>query len=256
MVRYLLFIQQKRPRAAHAIYYERTRCISMFKMLIVDDEILIRYSLAMTFKGTAISARTAETGKAALEAIGEEQFDIVFLDLHLPDMGGLEILRALHSKTPEAKVIVMSGNLMDKETREVVRKHAVLFMEKPFDLDHAKTIVNLIVTRLETAAVGEPAPRISLPPNVDRRHRIRIKSDKAVVHSTVSSDCAMKGVYFEASLKDISDGGMGLVTAQQVEPGWLITLFDGEFISQGVVRWAAARQPGRYNFGIQFSAPA
>ncbi|MHB8844274.1 MAG: response regulator [Nitrospirota bacterium] len=226
----------------------------MFKMLIVDDEILIRYSLAMTFKGKDMIVRTAETGGEALAAIKEERFDICFLDLHLPDMGGLEILRAINSETPDTKVIIMSGNLMDKETRDVVRKHAVLFMEKPFDLDSAKAIVTLIRTRLETASVDSTMPRITLPPNLDRRHRIRIRSDKAIVHSTVSSECALKGVCFEAALKDISDGGMGLITEQPVEPGWMITLFDGEFINQGVIRWAAAIQPGRYKFGIQFSA--
>jgi CheY-like chemotaxis protein len=223
----------------------------MFKMLIVDDEILIRYSLAMSFKGKNIEVRTAKTGDEALQAIKEERFDICFLDLHLPDMGGLEILRAMNSEIPEAKVIVMSGDLMDKQAQQVVRKHAVLFLEKPFDLDYAKSIVNLIVARLETGSNEQWEPIISSPPDVERRHRSRLKSDKAIIHSTVSSDCAMKGAYFESSLKDVSDTGMGLVSAQPVEAGWLITLFDGEFINQGVVRWSTVNQPGTYNFGIQ-----
>jgi CheY-like chemotaxis protein len=227
----------------------------MFKMLIVDDEFLIRYSLAATFNGTNITVSTAETGKEALRAIKEERFDICFLDLHLSDMGGLEILRAINSESPDAKVIVMSGDLMDQEMREAVRKHAVMFMEKPFDLDHAKSIVNLIISRLETASNVLKEPLIPFPPKGERRHRARVISDKAIIHSTVSCDCAMKGVYFESSLKDVSDGGMGLVSAQPVEPGWLLTLFDGKFINHGVVRWATVNQPGMYNFGIQLSIP-
>jgi CheY-like chemotaxis protein len=227
----------------------------MFKMLIVEDEILIRYSLAMSFKGTNIEVRTAKTGEEALQAIKEERFDICFLDLHLPDMGGLEILRAINSETPETNVIVMSGDLMDKQTQEIVRKHAVLFLEKPFDLDYAQSIVHLIITRLETASSEQCGPIITSPPDVERRRRSRVKSDKAIVHSTVSSDCAMKGAYFESSLKDVSDTGMGLVSAQPVEAGWLLMLFDGEFINQGVVRWATMNQPGTYNFGIQLYVP-
>jgi len=72
----------------------------------------------------------------------EERFDICFLDLHLPDIGGVEVLRSLNSVTPDTKVIVMSGDIMSKETQLEVRKHAVMFLEKPFDLDHAKYIVN------------------------------------------------------------------------------------------------------------------
>jgi CheY-like chemotaxis protein len=227
----------------------------MFKILIVDDEILIRYSLAMSFKGKNIEVRTAKTGEEALRSIKEERFDICFLDLHLPDMGGLEILRFIISETPEAKIIVMSGDLMDKQTQEVVRKHAVLFMEKPFDLDYAKSIVNLIFTGLETASYEQRGPIITSLPNVERRRRSRFKSDKTIIHSTVSSDCSMKGAYFESSLKDVSDTGMGLVSAQPVEAGWLLTLFDGEFINQGVVRWAVANQPGNYNIGIQLCLP-
>jgi hypothetical protein len=63
-----------------------------------------------------------------------------------------------------------------------------------------------------------------------------------------------KAVNIEAALKDISDAGMGLVTTQPMAPGWLLTLFDGEIINMGVVRWMAAAQPlGPYKIGVQLS---
>jgi CheY-like chemotaxis protein len=226
----------------------------MFKMLVVDDENLIRYSLTMTFKGTNISVRTAETGREALQAIHEERFDVCFLDLHLPDMGGVEVLRTLSSVAPETKVIVMSGDLMEQETRDIVRKHAVLFMEKPFDLDYAKYIANLIIRRLDSQSSGVSLPDFHLPADQERRRCIRHESGKVVMCSAMASAGDTNAVNIEATLKDISASGMGLVTTQPVKPGSVLTLFDGESINLGVVRWMASAQPqGRYQIGVQFS---
>ena len=226
----------------------------MFKILIVDDENLIRYSLTMTFKGMDISVRTAENGREALQAIKEDRFDICFLDLHLPDIGGVEVLRSLNSVTPDTKVIVMSGDIMSKETQLEVRKHAVMFLEKPFDLDHAKYIVNRIVKRLATESNDGSLLDFHCPTDQERRRCLRHESEKVVLYSAMSPAGDTKAVNTEAALKDISDGGMGLVTMQPVEPGWVITLFDGENINLGVVRWmAAAQQQGPYKIGVQLN---
>lgn len=226
----------------------------MFKILIVDDEILIRYSLTMTFKGTKFSVKTAGTGGEALQAIKEERFDICFLDLHLPDMSGAEVLQTLSCVMPETKIIVMSGDLIEQQMREIVRKHAVLFLEKPFDLDYAKHIVDLIITRRETASIEAHCPDIDIPSARERRRYMRHESNKVITYSTMSFDGEAKAADVEAALKDISDSGMGLVTAQRVEPGSLLTVFYGEVINLGIVRWMAATQPqGPYQIGVQFN---
>ncbi|MEK6744812.1 MAG: response regulator [Nitrospirota bacterium] len=226
----------------------------MFKILVVDDENLIRYSLTMTFRGANISIRTAGTGEEALQAIKEERFDVCFLDLHLPDMGGVEILRALGSVNPDTKVIVMSGDIMDRQTSDMVRKYAVMFLEKPFDLDHAKYIVNLIMTRHDTASRIAQHPYVRRPSTQERRRHERHESSKIVMCSTMAFDGDRDAVNIEAALKDVSDSGMRLITTQPVSPGCLLTLFDGDVINLGVVRWMASTQPqGSYQIGVQFS---
>jgi hypothetical protein len=155
-------------------------------------------------------------------------------------------------------VIVMSGDLtgdlMGEEMREAVRKHAVWFMEKPFNLDNAKSIVSMIIRRLTTAAdrdIAGPLPRFV---NVDRRRNIRRETDKLIVYTAMAPEGRTKVFNVEATLRDVSDSGLGLVTHQPVEPGWFMTFFDGETINQGVVRWKAAAYPGGgYRIGVQFS---
>lgn len=83
---------------------------------------------------------------------------------------------------------------------------------------------------------------------------MRHESDKVITYSTTSFDGEAKAANVEAALKDISDSGMGLVTAQRVEPGSLLTVFYGEVINLGIVRWMAATQPqGPYQIGVQFN---
>jgi CheY-like chemotaxis protein len=230
----------------------------MFKMLVVDDENLIRYALSMTFKDSDITVKTAQNGEEAFRAIRQERFDICFLDLQLPDMGGVDVLKVLSSESPCTKVIVMSGDLtgdlMGEGVREVVRRHAVWFMEKPFNLEHARSIANMIIRRLTTATdqdIAGPLPRIS---SIDRRRNIRRETDKTIVYTAMAPEGGTKVFDVEATLKDVSDSGLGLVTHQPIEPGWFMTFFDGATINQGVVRWkAAAHSGGGYRIGVQFS---
>ncbi len=226
----------------------------MFKMLVVDDENLIRYSLSMTFKNTDISVSTAENGEEALRAIREERFDICFLDLHLTDMDGADVLKVLSGESPCTKVIVMSGDVMNRETREAVRKHAVWFMEKPFNLDQAKSIVDMIIRRISTAVehgATRALPRIT---NTDRRRNTRRETDKLIVYTAMAPEGGAKVFNVEAMLKDVSESGLGLLTYQPVEPGWYMTVFDGEIINQGIVRWKTAALTGEgFRIGVQFS---
>ncbi len=66
----------------------------MKKILIVDDEFLINYSLSATFQAKDTEVTTAADGATALKAISENHFDLCFLDIHLPDISGLEIMKS------------------------------------------------------------------------------------------------------------------------------------------------------------------
>ena len=79
------------------------------KILIVDDENLMRYSLTATFKDADADVMSAATGEEALQAIGRNRFDLCFLDIHLPDMNGLDIMRYLHARCRETRIVMMTG---------------------------------------------------------------------------------------------------------------------------------------------------
>jgi CheY-like chemotaxis protein len=79
------------------------------KLLIVDDEVLLRTSLSQIFTTFGYSTRTAEDGFAALAAIGNEVPDILLSDLNMPGMSGFELLSVVRRRFPAIQVIAMSG---------------------------------------------------------------------------------------------------------------------------------------------------
>src|SRR5690242_11686476 len=76
------------------------------KVLIVDDEYLIRYTLQHVIEEEGFAALTAETGMQALRLFEEQKPAIVILDIHLPDSNGLTLLKAIKENSPSVTVIM------------------------------------------------------------------------------------------------------------------------------------------------------
>lgn len=224
----------------------------MYKMLVVDDENLIRYCLTATFRDPFISLRTAATGSEAVQAILGDSFDLCILDLHLPDMSGIDIMRLIRTTTPATKIIVISGETLTRETRKIVEEGAVLYLDKPFNLEQVRSFVNL----LRNQAAGEGPPTDGWRAAVERRRHSRRPSGKLIRYSVVAPSGEATAIGHEAMLRDISDAGMRLLTDHELEPGWRLMVSDGIPVNEGCVRWtAAAQRPGTFHSGVQFGRP-
>lgn len=79
----------------------------MKRALIVDDDKNVTQTLKLWFENSGFEVQIAESGGEALEAFESADFDVILLDLHLPDISGQEIFQQLSTKQP---VIVMSGD--------------------------------------------------------------------------------------------------------------------------------------------------
>jgi two-component system OmpR family response regulator len=104
--------------------------ISPGRILIIDDNRDLADGLAAILEDTGYSATTAYTGLSGIEAFTKTVFDLVFLDVKLPDMDGLEVLQALQSALPNAKVLVISGYPPDQIRAQWPD---VRLVRKPFD---------------------------------------------------------------------------------------------------------------------------
>jgi two-component system response regulator (stage 0 sporulation protein F) len=129
----------------HQSYQEEYEECSMKKVLIVDDETLILYSLAKTLRKEDIEVNTLATGREALSAIEEHVYDLCMLDIHLPDIPGLDIMHAVNKIAPATKIVIMTANEVDDDMMVTIKEHACLFLAKPFDLFQVRSLVNTIL---------------------------------------------------------------------------------------------------------------
>jgi two-component system nitrogen regulation response regulator NtrX len=101
------------------------------KVMIVDDEEAIRTSLKMTFEYEGFNCVLAANGPAALKIAEKESPDLVFLDIKMPQMDGMEVLKKLREAPNPAPVVVLSGHGNIANAVEATKLGAFDFIEKP-----------------------------------------------------------------------------------------------------------------------------
>src|SRR5437870_3221851 len=108
----------------------------MPRILIVDDEPGIRQSLKGVFDDEGFATETVSSGEECLKKIDESSYDLVFLDIWLPGIDGLETLRRLREKSPATRVIMISGHATIATAVSATKLGAYDFIEKPLSLEH------------------------------------------------------------------------------------------------------------------------
>jgi DNA-binding NtrC family response regulator len=105
------------------------------KILVVDDEKMIRWSLGEALRGWGFEPVEAETAAAAIAAYDAETPAAVLLDINLPDGSGLEVLRKMRHRQKDAVIIMITANVLVDETIAALRGGAYDFIGKPINLD-------------------------------------------------------------------------------------------------------------------------
>jgi DNA-binding NtrC family response regulator len=105
------------------------------KILVVDDEKMIRWSLGEALRGWGYEPVEAETVSAGLAAFDAESPSAVLLDINLPDGSGLEALRKIRHRQTDAVVIMITANVLVDETIAALRGGAYDFIGKPINLE-------------------------------------------------------------------------------------------------------------------------
>jgi len=113
----------------------------MPKLLIVDDEQSYRQLLTLVFEGDGHQIRTAINGRDALEQLQDAPADVIITDVRMPDMNGIELLRAAREFLPDIGVVLMTAFATVDTAREAFKLGADDFIQKPFDVEELKIIV-------------------------------------------------------------------------------------------------------------------
>jgi heterodisulfide reductase subunit A len=124
-----------------------------FRVLVVDDELVVRDSLKEWLKDEGFQVDMAESGEEALEKMTRETFHLMLLDIKMPGMDGVEVLKRSNEVRPQLPVVMMTAYATVETAVEAMKFGAVDYLMKPFDPDKLIPLVIQLYQNIER--VGE-----------------------------------------------------------------------------------------------------
>jgi len=116
-------------------------------ILVVDDEKNIRMTMSQSLEDLEIPVKTAVNGEEALQKLREETFALVFLDLKMPGMDGMEVLHHIKDNWPKTRVIIITAHGTIESAVAAMKLGAVDFIQKPFGPGEIRELAKLVLER-------------------------------------------------------------------------------------------------------------
>ncbi len=107
----------------------------MKKILVIDDEPIIRVSCQRSLSNEGYEVKSASSGKEGIDLLEKEAFNLVLLDIKMPDMDGIEVLKKIKNTWPETKIIMITGYSTVETAVKTLKLGALNYLEKPFTPD-------------------------------------------------------------------------------------------------------------------------
>ena len=123
-------------------------------VLIIDDDAGLRRALADRLDFWGHATEQAADGQTALEAVARREFDVILLDLTMPRMTGMEVLRNLHESGCAADVVILTAHGSVGNAVEAIRLGAADFLLKPTDFDLLKAVVDRLIEKRQLQKVN------------------------------------------------------------------------------------------------------
>ncbi len=114
-------------------------------IMIVDDEEIVRTSLSSWLLEDGYDVLTFESGKLALEALGKKQFDLMLVDLKMPGMDGLELMKEVKKSLPDMPIIIMTAYATVDTAVKAIKEGAFDYLMKPFDPEEISLTIKKIM---------------------------------------------------------------------------------------------------------------
>ena len=181
------------------------------RLLVVDDEPNVMHSLTKMLELEGFETLGVTSGAEAIEHYKRENFDLVLVDLNMPDVKGLEVLKTVKDYDPAAKVIIFTAYGTKDNVVEALRLGAAEFLEKPLNIETLAATVRELLNRDPDTAVQGNLHTLSLPSiiqiNCEERNEARLHlrhqgeeasiffADGNVVHAELGPYVGEEAVY-------------------------------------------------------------
>jgi len=151
------------------------------RLLLVDDEPRLLASLYELLQGRGYRLTTAPSGTEALEQLSRQRFDLVLLDLRLPDIGGHQIMDFINERSIDADVIVMSGEVGIDAAIGALKRGAYSYLRKPYSREELLSTVSHALAQRRLAA--ENARIASQLENSEKMYRYLVDSSPDIIYT-------------------------------------------------------------------------
>lgn len=126
------------------------------KILVVDDEEVVRLSHIRTLASMHCNVEVVRDGAEALKVMEQRPADVVLLDLRMPGMDGMSVLKMIKQKWPETEVVIITGYPTVETAKEAVRLGAFDYLAKPVGPDDVINVANGAMTQKRWALHKDP----------------------------------------------------------------------------------------------------
>ncbi|MDZ7695899.1 MAG: sigma-54 dependent transcriptional regulator [Deltaproteobacteria bacterium] len=121
------------------------------RIMVVDDEMIVRESLFHWFEKSGHAVETAASGFEAIKKLEERPFDLLFVDIKMPKMGGMELLEKVKVEYPETDVVIITAYGSIESAVEAMKKGASDYLLKPFKPDQMNLVLEKITNQRKMA---------------------------------------------------------------------------------------------------------
>ncbi len=120
------------------------------RILVVDDEAPVREAFEAALRAKGYEVFLARDGREALRLIKREAFDLIFLDILLPAVGGASVIKALKRRDPEAVVVLITGYPYHDETLAALEYGPAMLLRKPIKLTDIDAVFEIVFKEPKT----------------------------------------------------------------------------------------------------------
>lgn len=229
------------------------------QIIVIDDDQLVLFGLSKALSDEEkVEVDTAETAADAIEKLRCRLYNLCLLDIHLPDLNGLDLMDIIRDLCPAARIIIMTASYVDsgelnENLQKAQEKGACHFISKPFFLSDVRYAVKLALEEKQEF----PADFFFSGDSQKRRpRRFPRKACSKIIKlliTFINEDGDTRRRTIEAELVDQGDGGVGLLSRFPLQVAQVVSFAEDWEGSVGLVRWSTMVDDELCRAGISFA---
>jgi len=184
------------------------------KVLVVDDQRVLRLSLAGIIEDQGYDVTDVEDGYQAIEAVRASAFDLVFMDIKMPGINGVQAFREIKKINPKTVVVMMTGFAVEDLVKDALEEGAFTVVYKPFELERVITLIDSVFKSLLVLVVDDRTADRDVLSDIltDKGYRVATAADgKEAIRMAGDS-------HYDIIFMDIKMPGMdGFATFQEIK---------------------------------------